>query len=272
MRSILLYIHDDDCLEARLQVALDLCRQFDGHLTCLQAVPYDLGVAGDFYFPVATQVTSQLHQAAEEVRERIEPRLAKEDVRWDWIYSDGLASHQIPRHAPLHELLVVGAHNPTGNAQHPSKLVSELVSQMRAPILVVPASTRGFSLDVPAAVAWNGSPEGAHALRAASPLLARASQVHILTVGEDKDIERFDLPATEAAQYLARHGIEAEIVELPANAESSIADVLNEGAEHREAAYLVMGAYGHSRFRERILGGVTRDMLRDPKIPLLLSH
>ena len=272
MRSILLYVHDDDCFEARLQVSLDLCRQFDGHLTCLQATPYDIGIAGDFYYPVAAQVANDLHNEAKEFRERIEPRLASEDVRWDWIYADGLASSQIPRHAPMNDLLVVGSHNPTGDTHNPSKLVSELVSQVRSPMLVVPASTKSLPLDGPAVVAWNGSPEGAHALRSAMPMLTRASQVHILTVSEQKDTERFDIPSTGAAKYLAQYEIEAEIIELPFNVKSSIAETLSEAAKIRDAAYLVMGAYGHSRFRERILGGVTRDMLRDPVLPLLVSH
>ncbi len=272
MRTILLYIHDDDCFEARLQVALDLCRQYDGHLTCLQAVPYNQGIATDFYYPVVTQVVTDLREAAKEVRDRIEPRLASEDIAWDWIYSDGFASRQISRYAPLCELIVLGAHNQVGSAQHPSSLVSDVVSQVRAPILVVPASTKCLSLDALAVVAWNGSPEGAHALRAATSMLSRASQVQLLTVREQQDAERPDLLPTDAAKYLARHGIEAEIVELASDGKLSTAEILSQAAEIRKAAYLVMGAYGHSRFRERILGGVTRDMLTNPKTPLLLSH
>ena len=272
MRSILLYVHEDDCLEGRLQVALDLCRQNDGHLTCIQAIPYDLSVAGDFYYPVAAEVVSQLHQEAKELRDKLEQRLADEDVPWDWIYADGLASRQISRHAPLSDLLVLGSVNPAGSAEHPSKLVSEMVSQIRAPILVIPAMIKSLSLNSPAVVAWNGSPEGAHALRAAMPMLSRASEVYIVTVSEPEDAERFDLPPTGALKYLARHGVEAEITELPHETGGSIARTLLKAAESREAAYLVMGAYGRSRFREWVLGGVTHEMLSDPQVPLLLSH
>ena len=103
-------------------------------------------------------------------------------------------------------------------------------------------------------------------------MLSRASQVQLLTVREQQDAERPDLLPTDAAKYLARHGIEAEIVELASDGKLSTAEILSQAAEIRKAAYLVMGAYGHSRFRERILGGVTRDMLTNPKTPLLLSH
>ncbi len=272
MRSILLYVHEDDCFEARLQVALDLCRQRNGHLTCLQAIPYDLGVAGDFYYPIAAQLASDLHKDAKKFRALIEERLKHEDVPWTWIYTDGLAPHQIARHAPISDLVVIGAHNPTGKAESPSRLAAELVGQVRAPILVIPAAVKGMSYGALAAVAWNGSPEGAHALRAALPMLSAASAVEILTVREKDDDDGFDLPPTGAAHYLAHHGIEAEIVELPREEGSTIADTLKEAASIRKAGLLVMGAYGHSRFRERVLGGVTHDMLRDPQIPLLLSH
>lgn len=272
MRSVLLYVHDDDCFEARLQAALDICRQFDGHLTCLQAIPFDIGIAGDLYYPVGAQVARDLRQDAQEFRKLIEPRLSGGDVPWHWIYTDGLAASQIPRHTPLSDLLVVGSHNPTGGKKSPSKLVSDLVLQVRPPILVVPPAMKRLQLDQPAAIAWNGSPEGAHALRSAMPLLVKASQVFILTAAERKADTESDLPPTGAAHYLARYGIEAEMIELPVNSGSSIAGTLSAAAKLREAAYLVMGAYGHSRFRERILGGVTREMLSDPQLPLLLSH
>ncbi len=272
MRSILLHIHDDDCLEARLQVALDLARQYDGHLTCLQAVPFEFGVPGDIYGTMAAQVAAEYRKIAKELRDRLEAQLAGEDVIWEWVDCNGSAAIQLPRYAPINDLLVLGAHNPVGKYKRPAMLVSELVSQIRAPILVVPPKTNSFALDVPAMVAWNGSSEGAHALRAAMPMLSRATRVHILTVEEKRDADRYDLPSTGAAKYLARHGIEAEIVDLPHEAPASIAEILVDAAKIRKGGYVVMGAYGHSRFRESVLGGVTREMLSDPELPLLLSH
>lgn len=272
MRTILLHIDDDDCMEARLQIALDLARQFDAHLTCLQAVAYEFGVAGDLYGTMAVQMASIFRETADQFQEALEKRLAAEDVRWEWLRSDGRAADQMARHAPLHDLVVVGAHNPAGRADFPSILASDLAMEVRAPVLVVPAAANAFPVDRPAMIAWNGSAESARALCAARPLLARASEVHLLWVEEEKDKGRHDLPATDGATYLARHGIEAIIDELRTDKGISIADILRSAAADRNAAYLVMGAYGHSRFRERILGGVTRDMLTDPKLPLLLSH
>ncbi len=272
MRSILLHVDDDDCMQARLQIALDLARQFDAHLTCLQAVAYEFGVAGDLYGTMAAQMAAIFRENADQVQETLERGLSVEDVRWEWLRSEGRATDQIARHAPLNDLVIVGAHNPAGRVDFPSILASDLAMEVRAPILVAPAGAAGFQLDRPAMVAWNGSAESARALRSAMPMLARASAVHLLWVEETKEKGRNDLPPTDAAIYLARHGIEAIIDELHTDKGLSVADILLSASDARNAAYLVMGAYGHSRLRERILGGVTRDMLTDPKLPLLLTH
>ena len=80
------------------------------------------------------------------------------------------------------------------------------------------------------------------------------------------------MSTSEAAKFLARHDIEPLITELAREGETSIAATLIDAAKIRKAGVVIMGAYGRSRFRERLLGGVTRDMLSDPPIPLLLSH
>jgi len=106
--------------------------------------------------------------------------------------------------------------------------------------------------------------------------LSRASTVHILSVEEKKtrkqQPDKFAVPPMQASEYLAQHDVKSEITGLPREKGYSIADTLVKAATIRKAEYLVMGAYGHSRFRERILGGVTRDMLRNPRLPLFLAH
>lgn len=259
-------------MEARLQAALDLARQFDAFLTCLQVAPYELGVPGDFYGTMAAQLAVEYEEQAPRVRKAFEDRLKGEDVRWTWVQNNGSATTLLARQAPLNDILVLGGHNPVGKTDRPSELAMELIFTVRAPILVMPTKWKSLPLDGPAIVAWNGAPEAAHALRAAMPMLLRATKVHILTVKEDQKTGSFDMPPTGAAKYLAHYGIEAEIVELPRAVGHTVAEPLLDAAIARKGAYFVMGAYGHSRFRERVLGGVTRDMLTDPQIPLLLSH
>jgi nucleotide-binding universal stress UspA family protein len=259
-------------MEARLQAALDLARQFDGFVTCLQASPYDLGVPGDFYGTKTAQLMTEYEEQALRLRNTMEERLKAEDVRWTWVHSERAATMMLAGYAPLNDIVLLGGRNEFSRPERPSELAIEMVFTMRAPILIMPAEARTFALDAPAIVAWNGAAEAAHALRAAMPLLLRASDVHILTVKEQEKAGSFDIPPIGAAKYLARYGIEAEIVELPRAVRQSVAEPLLDAAMARKGGYLVMGAYGHSRLRERVLGGVTRDMLSDPQIPLLVSH
>lgn len=273
MRSILLHIHDDTGMEARFQATLDLARRFDGHITCLQAVPYEFGIPGDYYLSAAMEMTAAFRESADRFQNELETRLAAEDVRWDWVRSQGDAINEIDHLAPLSEIVVLGPSNLTGEPAHPSKFVSEAVVTVRPPVLIVPAAGKGLSPDGPAIVAWNGSSECAHALQTALPILQQASEVHILSVRERKAREHArKLSTSDAAKFLARHDVEPLVNELPRGDETSIAATLIDAAQARKAVIIVMGAYGRSRFRERVLGGVTREMLSDPPIPLLLCH
>lgn len=119
-------------------------------------------------------------------------------------------------------------------------------------------------------VAWDYSRPAARAIADAMPILERAETVHVVTVQNEKtfDISR---KTHEIGPYLARHGVNAELHEIDA-AGQSIGQVLNEFSNSLRLDLLVMGAYGHSRFREFILGGATRSMITNPPIPVLLSH
>jgi nucleotide-binding universal stress UspA family protein len=140
------------------------------------------------------------------------------------------------------------------------------------PVLVVRGDVASFDVTAPVMVAWNGSAEAAHALRAAVPLLAAARKVWLVSVAEPADRKpRFDFPALEGAQYLSRHGIDCELVEVP-RGEAKIGDTLFSAAQMRDCGLMVMGAYGHSRLAEMLLGGVTRQMLSAPPMPILLAH
>ena len=266
MRSILLYVHDDDALESRLQVALDLAREFDGHVTCLQAVPHEVVIPGDYYGAIVADMMPVLKEQADALREKLEARLAAEDVRWDWVEEVGLIDSRLLQYASLNDVVVLGA------GEGAARLAGELVIHARVPILVVPEGHKTLDVDAPVLAAWNGSPEASRAVRAAMPILRRAGKVTLATVVEkDGKPNRYDLPPLRAAEYLSRHGVLSEIVELPASAEGP-AHALADAARARGCSCIVMGAYGHSRLLESVFGGVTHDMLKAPALPILLAH
>jgi nucleotide-binding universal stress UspA family protein len=135
------------------------------------------------------------------------------------------------------------------------------------PLLIAPSAPPA-SITGTAFVCWKESPEAARALNAALPLLARAQRTVVASVVEDPDQTTQPLPAI--AQYLALHGIAAEIRLLPRS--GPVADMLAAAADAHEADLIVLGAYGHGRAREVVLGGCTRSFLGHASVPVLMMR
>ena len=270
MRSILLHVDNDDCFEARFQVALDLARTFEGHLTCVQPIPYGFAASGDVYGVMATELLGVLEENADKFKANITARLALEDVSWNWVQQLDAPARLLLTHAALSDLIVLGDRDSSGG-NRASILAGQIAIHARTPVLAVPAGVDRFDASAPAVVAWNGSVEASHALRTAVPLLKRAASVVLVTVEEQRRASDYDLPPIEGAEYLSRHDIECEMVTCP-RLDGSVDGALLQAIEARKAGYVVMGAYGHSRLQEIVLGGTTRGMLTDLPVPLFLCH
>ena len=145
-------------------------------------------------------------------------------------------------------------------------IVLDMLLGSGVPLLLVPTlwNKRG-----PAVVAWDGSACAARAVRDALPLLARIDSVEVLSVLGEKDLGKE--AGSHIARHLARHCREVAVKVLPVG-QSGVAATLQERAMLTEADMIVMGGYGHSRLREFVLGGATRDTLARIDIPTLLSH
>ena len=139
------------------------------------------------------------------------------------------------------------------------------------PTLVLPEGppSRPFELNT-VVVAWDFSRSAARAVADAIPILEKAKRVRVVTVTNEKVIDTKH-SSEELAKNLARHGIDVILDKVDA-AGRSIGDALNREVASYNADLLVMGAYGHSRFREFILGGATKSMLSNPPLPILFSH
>jgi nucleotide-binding universal stress UspA family protein len=271
MKSILLHIANDRAMDARLQVALDIARATNGHITCVQAVSYEVFAPGDFYGSAMAAAMPVIKEAADKLRAEIETDLANEGVSWEWRFAYGTAEHRLLEQSALHDIVICGPYDAGEQHRGPSSMVGQLVLKAPVPVLVVPDHVKKLDVHAPVLVGWNGSSEACVALRSAVPLLTLASKVYLAVVEEKRGQDRFDFPAMEGAKYLSRHGIEAEIVEIP-RGEARVSDTLFSGAQMRECSMLVMGAYGHSRLAELLFGGVTRHSLSDPQLPIVLAH
>lgn len=151
------------------------------------------------------------------------------------------------------------------------------------PVLIVPHALPPAQLAQPqhpaaarnVLVSWNGSKEASRAVSAALPLLQRAGQVHVAVFDAQLHAaEHGDHPGADLLQYLARHGVQAKLLLLDGGAtrRGDIGEALLTQVSELSADLLVMGAYGHSRLRETILGGVTRTVLQSMTVPVLMAH
>jgi nucleotide-binding universal stress UspA family protein len=137
------------------------------------------------------------------------------------------------------------------------------------PVIVVPAGLNDFSC-ARAIIAWDGSAGAARAVNDARPFLHAVDDVEIVSVQGEKDLSKA-VPGAELAPHLARHGVKVTVKDI-LDRDGDVPRALRDEAALIEADFIVMGAFVHSRVREWILGGVTRSLLKNSPVPLLLSH
>jgi nucleotide-binding universal stress UspA family protein len=270
MKSILLYANQDQQLESRLGAAIDLTRHFAGRLTCLQVTPFNSFITGDpmggLY--VLPSVVEHVTRVETEHREQLEERLRREGIEWTWLRLDGTPEQVLVDRAILADLVVLSLPDAEQPNHEPSlHMIGSAATAVRGPVLGVPAIASGFRPEGPALIAWNSSAESAHALRLSMPLLKEARSVHVVTI-----LDGSDLASNEGAvDYLVRHGVNAHAHEIEQDGRQ-VSEMLLEAATRLDAAWIVVGAYGHSRYREALLGGTTRELLSRSSLPLLLAH
>jgi nucleotide-binding universal stress UspA family protein len=141
------------------------------------------------------------------------------------------------------------------------------------PVLFVPSFGSLATLGRHIVVAWNSSRASARAVSDALPLIERADQTTVITINPaDFNDRQGAPPAGQMVDHLRRHNPSVEGIELPNIPSGSIADALLDEARKAHADLIVAGAFGHPRIWEKLLGGVTRDLLTNPRLPLLMSH
>jgi nucleotide-binding universal stress UspA family protein len=149
-------------------------------------------------------------------------------------------------------------------------LIEAALFESGRPILLVPFIHKGpIKLDR-ISVCWNGSANAARAVHDAMPLLKRAKNVEVVCILEKRDTNQ-ELQGAEIAEYLARHDLKVDVKSL-VSPDLSAADTMLSHIADNDVDLLVMGGYGHSRLREFVLGGMTRDILKSMTVPVLMSH
>lgn len=260
MRSILVYGDRSGAMASRLESALALARASAGHVTVLVDTPITRYVAMD---PMGGSyiASSALQQALDDDDAHalaVEAELAKQSVPFHVVRSEAEPVEALADAARLADLVVVS--RSTG-------IAGELALATRTPVMVLPDAGVLAVPPTRICIAWDGGNEAAMALRSAIPLLTGCPAVEVLTVTEKSG----GAPAADALHYLAQHDVDAQPRELArkGSTEATLAAAVGESG----GQLLVMGAYGRSRMREMLFGGVTRHFLQSREGPaLLLAH
>ncbi len=277
IKNLLVHVDDSKHCVARLDVAVGLAREFGSHLVGIYAIPdpYIAPYMAGGYVS-AELIESQIQRgrdraaAAEKI---FDEHMSGADVESEWRVAEGNSGAVISLNARYADLCVVGQPDPDDTEGNPDpELPAEVALTAGRPVLVVPYIGPAKTLGKDIMVAWNASREATRAVNDALPLLQKADRVSVLAVNPGKgDADHGDVPSADIALHLARHGVKAEASQTVSD-DLEVADVILSRLADTGADMLVMGAYGHSRMRELMMGGVTRDILRHMTVPVLMSH
>jgi nucleotide-binding universal stress UspA family protein len=274
LKDLLVHVDNDPACNTRVDVAVALAAAHGAHLTGLHVLG-EPAVPGYVEIELPPSLREELRRRPEELarqaEERFHERARRCGIRGEWRLEMGDIVGTTKLHARYADLTVVGQGIDLKNASHElAFLPEELALGVGRPVLVVPRYGTFETIGKRVLIAWNGSREATRAVHDAIPLLKSASKVTVLSIDPERDAQP-RVPSADLALHLARHGIPAE-ADTTRGLDISVGDLLLSRAADLSADLIVMGAYGHSRVREMVLGGATRHILRHMTVPVLMSH
>lgn len=277
IKNILLHLDHSSGCRNRLDTAFALARENDALITGLFVVPdyvVPSYVEAQISVDLITDVTEKAIARAQETLSGYQQLAGEAGVSMDAHVVEGQVIPILREHTKYADLLILGQDQPDDLDNASYGLADALLFEGACPCLMVPHSGKLALPGKRVLLTWNASREAARALREALSMLAKAETVVVLSTepdDSDVDIARGHPHADELARFLKSHGIES-ISSGIADMDISASDAILGQAAEMNADLIVMGAYGHARLREIILGGVTRDLLKQSTVPLFLAH
>ena len=276
-KNILIHLDNSSGCRNRLEVAFGLARDFDAQLTGIFVVPTYIVpsyVEAQISVDLMTDITEKALARAEETVTSYRQLAEDARVTLQTAVVEGQIIPILREHSKYADLMILGQDHPEDPDNASYGLADALLFEGACACLVVPHSGKLATPGKRSLLTWNASREAAHALREAMPLLQRADTVVVLSSepdDDDNELANGHPHAQAVLKLLESHGIEA-ISSGINNPDISPTDAIIAQAVEMDADLIVMGAYGHARLREIILGGVTRDLLKRAPTCLLLAH
>ncbi|MDH4191966.1 MAG: universal stress protein [Betaproteobacteria bacterium] len=277
-KTILVHLDPGARSKERLDVAFDLGSQFDAHL---------VGLFAQSEFPVPAAARAMAGSIVEEavLRQRISATQSAEaafraalarhpGARAEWRASNADALQAVRLSARYADLVITGQRQPideddSGLARD---FVEDLILCAGRPVLFLPYAGRFAQVGRRVLIAWNATREAARAVVDALPFLQRAESVQVVAFNPTQNgDDHGEIPGADISLYLARHGVKATAAQQHCAEIDIGAQILSRAADI-DADLLVMGAYGHSRTYQTVLGGATRTIFESMTLPVLMSH
>jgi nucleotide-binding universal stress UspA family protein len=264
-----------DRFEDDLKAAADICMAGGAYLSVLVVKLAALPPIGDYgatfsvdWVEARENDIAELNASVDAARALLSGTGISFQV--DGRYSEfARADNDIGARARYADMTLIGP-SLSASADLRSRAIDGALFNSARPVLLVPRGRRASLAPKEILLAWNSHIEAARAAREALEIMAGAELVHI-TMVDPEPSSSGEEPGADVAAYLARHGIKVTVDRLP-GAGRRVDEVLNSHALDIEADLIVMGAYGHSRMREWIFGGVTKSMIDAAVVPVLMMH
>jgi len=285
LSDLLVYVDHTSEAILRLRLAVDLASRHGSHVTALfvrertdsqlvERKRAELGLAsGAEVEQLDRRMAASTEQSASELKLTLDALGLEHGVDTEWRFADGPASIAVVQHARYVDLCLVGHYRARDDDVEGYTFTEKLLFSSGGPVLSIPSHGRFTSLGRHIAIAWNSSRAASRALNDALPLIERAKRITVITVNSDAYIGLHGgLPAEQLVEHLSRHNPVTKLVELTGIPTEAIAERLQAKALDLGADLLVAGAFGHPRLLERLLGGVTRELLDHMQLPVLMSN
>lgn len=272
-KTLLVHIDDSKRCEARIAFAADLAVKYGAHLVGLYVVCQDVLrplLSGDESLDLSANEARHAQQAID-AQARFTAVAQRTGCPFEWRAPSGPSVETAVLHARHADLIVLGQEDPNDAATRIARnFVEDVIMSVGRPAIVLPHAGRIPTFGESVLVAWDGGRESARALADAIPILKHARFVTVVTIRKHPEGAAPD--DIDVAAYLDRHGVRASFATVPRPAGVGTGATLLNQLSDRHADLLVMGAYGHARTRERMIGGVTRTLFETMTAPVFMSH
>jgi nucleotide-binding universal stress UspA family protein len=272
-KTILVHVDGRPRDAQALRVACDLAARFDAHLAAIYALEQHLYVpAMDAGAAAVMQAQLELNaqmQANARAMMKAEEQHSGRTIEWRAVGGDVV--NTVMLHARHADMLVISQEDPAQKMAMEPSLVANVVIGAGRPVLVVPYAGNFKSCGNSVLVGWSGTREASRAVADALPLLLEAKTVNVVSFNPRGDSTWGDIPGADIGVWLARHGVHVTVRQQKSD-EVDVGNQMLSLAADMGSDLIVMGAYGHSRTFEFVLGGVTKTLLTSMTVPVLMSH